>query len=40
MQRIKRVIDFYYKRGSNKESVVSVYKKLLKIKYEETNKSS
>ena len=40
MQRIKRVMDYYYKMGTNKESVNKVYKNILKIKYEETNKSS
>lgn len=40
MQRIKRVMDFYYKKGSNKESINKVYKNILKIKHEETNKSS
>jgi len=40
IQRIKRVMDYYYRKGANKELVNSVYKKLLKIKYEETNKSS
>jgi transcription initiation factor TFIIIB Brf1 subunit/transcription initiation factor TFIIB len=30
IQRIKRVINFYYKRGCNKESVNELYKKILK----------
>ena len=30
LQRIKRVINFYYKRGCNKESVNKIYKKILK----------
>ncbi len=30
LQRIKRVINFYYKRGCNKESVNSLYFKILK----------
>ena len=30
LQRIKRVINFYYKRGVNKESVNELYKKILK----------
>jgi hypothetical protein len=33
LQRIKRVMDFYYKRGCNKESVNTIYKKILKQKY-------
>jgi hypothetical protein len=40
MQRIKRVMDYYYKKGANKESVNKVYKNILKAKYEETNKPS
>ena len=27
LQRVKRVMNFYYKRGSNKESVNELYKK-------------
>ncbi len=34
LQRIKRVIDFYYKRGCNKESVNKIYYKILETKYE------
>ena len=30
LQRIRRVINFYYKRGVNKESVNELYKKILK----------
>lgn len=33
LQRIKRVINFYYKRGCNKESVNNVYKKILYSKF-------
>lgn len=29
LQRILRVINFYYKRGCNKESVNTIYKKIL-----------
>jgi hypothetical protein len=29
LQRIKRVINFYYKRGCNKESVNQLYFKIL-----------
>jgi len=32
LQRIKRVINFYYKRGTNKESVNQIYFKILKEK--------
>ncbi len=32
--RLKRIINFYYKRGCNKESVNTVYKKILKARYE------
>ena len=38
LQRIKRVIDYYYKQGANKESVNNVYKKILKIKFNKENK--
>ena len=31
-QRIKRVINFYYKRGVNKESVNDVYRKIINLK--------
>ena len=31
-QRIKRILDFYYKRGCNKESVNELYYKILKEK--------
>ena len=34
LQRIQRVINFYYKRGCNKESVNTIYKKILKARYE------
>jgi hypothetical protein len=34
LQRIQRVINFYYKRGCNKESVNKLYFKILKQKYE------
>lgn len=33
LQRILRVINFYYKRGCNKESVNDVYKKILASKF-------
>lgn len=32
LQRIKRIMNFYYKRGCNKESVNELYKKILKNK--------
>ncbi len=32
LQRIKRVITFYYKRGCNKESVNQIYFKILRNK--------
>lgn len=28
-QRIKRVMDFYYKKGANKESVNAVYLRII-----------
>jgi hypothetical protein len=31
-QRIKRVLQFYYKRGQNRENVNEVYRKILKEK--------
>jgi predicted Ser/Thr protein kinase len=33
LQRIQRVINFYYKRGCNKESVNRIYYKILKDKF-------
>jgi hypothetical protein len=30
LQRIKRVINFYYKRGVNSERINTLYKKILK----------
>jgi hypothetical protein len=36
LQRIKRIIDFYYKRGCNKESVNEIYFKILQNKNERT----
>jgi hypothetical protein len=37
LQRIQRIIKFYYNRGCNKESVNKVYYSLLKVKYENRN---
>jgi len=31
--RIRKVMEFYYKRGCNKESVNTIYKKILKDKF-------
>ena len=33
LQRILRVMSFYYKRGCNKESVNRIYYKILKQKF-------
>jgi hypothetical protein len=33
-QRIKLVLNYYYKMGCNKESVNKVYHKIIKLKYE------
>ena len=33
LQRIQRVMNFYYKRGCNKESVNKIYHKILKEKF-------
>jgi hypothetical protein len=33
LQRIQRVMNFYYKRGCNKESVNTLYKKILREKF-------
>lgn len=33
-QRIKRVMNFYYLRGTNKESINTVYRKIIKQKLE------
>lgn len=35
LQRINRIIAFYYKRGTNKESVNNVYRNILKKKLEQ-----
>jgi hypothetical protein len=37
LQRIQRVLNYYYKFGANKESVNKVYHKILSIKYENRN---
>jgi hypothetical protein len=36
-QRIKLVLNYYYKMGANKESVNKVYHKIIKLKYENRN---
>lgn len=33
LQRIKRIMTFYYQRGCNKESVNLIYYKILKLKF-------
>lgn len=33
LQRIKIVMNYYYKKGVNKESVNKIYKQILKLKY-------
>ena len=33
LQRIKRVMNFYYNRGCNKESVNDIYRKILASKF-------
>lgn len=33
LQRIKLVLNYYYKKGANKESVNKVYKNILKSKF-------
>jgi len=33
LQRIKRVIDFYYKKGYNSERCNSIYKKIINEKF-------
>lgn len=33
LQRINRILAFYYKRGTNKESVNKVYRNILKEKF-------
>jgi hypothetical protein len=33
LKRIKRVINFYYSRGCNKESVNDLYRKILASKF-------
>lgn len=34
LQRINRILNFYEKRGVNKENVNEVKRKILKLKYE------
>jgi hypothetical protein len=34
LQRIIKVMNYYYRQGANKESVNNVYKNILKKKYE------
>jgi hypothetical protein len=36
LQRINRIIAFYYKRGTNKESVNKVHRKILAIKFKDS----
>jgi hypothetical protein len=36
LQRINRILAFYYKRGINKESVNKVYRNVLKIKFKDS----
>jgi hypothetical protein len=36
LQRINRIIAFYYKRGTNKESVNKVHRKILSIKFKDS----
>ena len=38
LQRIKRVINFYYNRGCNKENVNELYYNILGIRKEESDK--
>lgn len=33
LQRIKRILKFYYDRGQNRESVNKVYRNILKEKF-------
>jgi hypothetical protein len=33
LQRIRRVMDYYYKQGANREMVNNVYKNILKEKF-------
>jgi len=33
--RIKKVMNFYYDRGQNRESVNKVYRNLLKLKFKQ-----
>lgn len=36
-QRIKLVLNYYYKMGANKESVNKIYHKIIKQKYDKYN---
>lgn len=40
LQRIKRILDFNYRRGTNKESVNFIYKKILAEKFAKTKSIS
>jgi hypothetical protein len=40
LTRIKRVLEFYRKRGTNSEIANNVYRKILNIKYEIFNDHS
>jgi hypothetical protein len=40
LTRIRRVLEFYRKRGTNSEKANNVYRKILNIKYEITNDHS
>jgi hypothetical protein len=35
LQRIRRVMDYYYRRGINREKVNNIYRKLLAEKYKQ-----
>jgi hypothetical protein len=36
LQRINRILAFYYKRGTNKESVNKVYRNILATKFKDS----
>jgi hypothetical protein len=35
LQRIKRVMDYYYRRGTNREKVNDIYRKILAEKFKQ-----
>lgn len=34
-QRIKKVMDYYYRKGTNKERVNDIYRKIISVKFKD-----